>query len=595
VVERVNSGLAQALTGRPDAGDLLALGEARGLFVSRLDTSGWYRIHPLIRSVLMSELARRSPARVHEQHALAALWFEESDQVTLALEHWLLARRYRDALRVLAAHTTALYDSGREATVARTLAAIPLSIAAADVSALLEFAWCHLLVSRQGFLQAVEQASDAARHAAELSSIARGRLAMVQSVAALLRGDWTEAGDLAERAKQAFGDSWWLDPIGRFVWNLRAREIALSERWDHSGAEISKTMLEVSVDPERRLDFEGTRALGEALAGRPLDALQIAAGVRGAAEVANMTILRTELSIAEAIAHRELGDRARAVVELTALAETPVAAAPYCQLLANLELTLAWVEEGDLTQADRMFARATDLAEAELAGTGGRAWLARVGSRRALAVGDMQRADGWCEQIEDPFWRETTKARILLAQGRANEAQAALERVTPRCLRHEVVRDLLRSRAAAGHDESLKWAIAAAELAAAHGMLQTVAAEGPDVLHLVESAAWRLPEAWLDRLRRAAVPGLISNSASRARHPVEALTERERDVLRLMPSRLTLREIADELHISVNTLKFHLKVIYRKLGCNSRAEAAEAARAMGRLRRPGQASNPLPR
>jgi len=463
------------------------------------------------------------------------------------------------------------------------------------VSALLEFAWCHLLVSRQGFLQAVEQASDAARHAAELSSIARGRLAMVQSVAALLRGDWTEAGDLAERAKQAFGDSWWLDPIGRFVWNLRAREIALSERWDHSGAEISKTMLEVSVDPERRLDFEGTRALGEALAGRPLDALQIAAGVRGAAEVANMTILRTELSIAEAIAHRELGDRARAVVELTALAETPVAAAPYCQLLANLELTLAWVEEGDLTQADRMFARATDLAEAELAGTGGRAWLARVGSSRALAVGDMQRADGWCEQIEDPFWRETTKARILLAQGRANEAQAALERVTPRCLRHEVVRDLLRSRAAAGHDESLKWAIAAAELAAAHGMLQTVAAEGPDVLHLVESAAWRLPAAWLDRLRRAAVPGLISNSASRARHPVEALTERERDVLRLMPSRLTLREIADELHISVNTLKFHLKVIYRKLGCNSRAEAAEAARAMGRLRRPGQASNPLPR
>ena len=62
--------------------------------------------------------------------------------------------------------------------------------------------------------------------------------------------------------------------------------------------------------------------------------------------------------------------------------------------------------------------------------------------------------------------------------------------------------------------------------------------------------------------------------------PSEALTDRERDVLRFLPSRLTLPEIADELFISVNTLKFHLKLIYRKLGVNSRAEAAEIARAM---------------
>ena len=56
-------------------------------------------------------------------------------------------------------------------------------------------------------------------------------------------------------------------------------------------------------------------------------------------------------------------------------------------------------------------------------------------------------------------------------------------------------------------------------------------------------------------------------------------------MLRFLPSRLTVREIADELYISVNTLKFHLRVIYRKLGVNSRAEAAEIARAMTKLRR----------
>ncbi len=61
---------------------------------------------------------------------------------------------------------------------------------------------------------------------------------------------------------------------------------------------------------------------------------------------------------------------------------------------------------------------------------------------------------------------------------------------------------------------------------------------------------------------------------------VEPLTERELDVVRFLPSRLTVREIAGELYISQNTLKFHLKVIYRKLGVSSRAEASEVARRM---------------
>ena len=93
------------------------------------------------------------------------------------------------------------------------------------------------------------------------------------------------------------------------------------------------------------------------------------------------------------------------------------------------------------------------------------------------------------------------------------------------------------------------------------------------------------PIEWMDRLRRV-------TAERQARVPtstldmVEALTERERDVLRFLPSRLTIREIADELYVSVNTLKFHVKVIYRKLGVNSRAEASEVARTMTNLPRP---------
>ena len=118
-----------------------------------------------------------------------------------------------------------------------------------------------------------------------------------------------------------------------------------------------------------------------------------------------------------------------------------------------------------------------------------------------------------------------------------------------------------------------------------HGMLESVASEGQEAVELVEHTAWRASPEWLDRLRRRATDR--NAGPSTPVDLIEPLTERERDILRFLPSRLTIREIADERYVSVNTLKFHLKAIYRKLGVGSRAEAAELARSMtGLLRQP---------
>jgi len=59
---------------------------------------------------------------------------------------------------------------------------------------------------------------------------------------------------------------------------------------------------------------------------------------------------------------------------------------------------------------------------------------------------------------------------------------------------------------------------------------------------------------------------------------VDPLTDRERDVLRLLRSELSLREIANELYISYNTVKGYSKSIYRKLGVSSREGAVATAR-----------------
>lgn len=63
--------------------------------------------------------------------------------------------------------------------------------------------------------------------------------------------------------------------------------------------------------------------------------------------------------------------------------------------------------------------------------------------------------------------------------------------------------------------------------------------------------------------------------------PAEPLSERELAVLRLLSTPLTKREIADQLYVSINTVKTQTAAIYRKLGATSRADAIHRARTLG--------------
>jgi LuxR family maltose regulon positive regulatory protein len=578
VVERIDPGLARALTGRSDAADLLRRAEARGLFATRLPGCGGYGLHPVVRGALVARAEAQDPERQAERHLLAARWYEGARDVERALEHLLAAGRPRDALRLLAAEHADLYDSGREATVLRAIAAIPPEVAHDDLAAMLDYAWCHLLVDRRRFVALVEKLTWWADTPGTDPAI-RPRITMLHSVRATVSGCWRDGGLLAGQALTTMGDGWWRDPLGRFGWNMVARDVALSERWDPDADDVRQGELALSRDPERRLAFEGTRALGEALAGRPVDALRVAAAVRHAADVARLPILRLELGVAEAIAHREIGDAARALAELEALATTPAGTLLFCQVLAAGELVQAHLDAGDVAAARGELGRIEALVDGEALGADVRGCMARTGALVALADGAVGEARRWSDRIGDPFWTPVTAARIDLAVGSRADAAAALDDAVARCARHVVVRALLLARAVDGRDEALRLAGFAAGRAAGLGLLRTVAAEGADVVQLVERAAHRVPEQWLDRLRRVSV-GAPDPTALSPGDPVATLTDRERDVLRLLASRLTVREIAGELYVSPNTLKFHLKTIYRKLAVGSRAEAAAVARRM---------------
>ncbi|MGW4856655.1 response regulator transcription factor, partial [Streptomyces sp. NPDC004288] len=65
--------------------------------------------------------------------------------------------------------------------------------------------------------------------------------------------------------------------------------------------------------------------------------------------------------------------------------------------------------------------------------------------------------------------------------------------------------------------------------------------------------------------------------------PVEELSERERDVLERLARAMSTEDIAADLYVSVNTVKTHLKSVYRKLSVHRRNEAVRRARELGLL------------
>jgi LuxR family maltose regulon positive regulatory protein len=169
------------------------------------------------------------------------------------------------------------------------------------------------------------------------------------------------------------------------------------------------------------------------------------------------------------------------------------------------------------------------------------------------------------------------------------------------------------STLAAGHGLEAHWVNAAAHLALAHahearGDPEAARPEAERALELVRRGPGRLELAlalitlarllpkrafeWLAEAERTIAscpdPGFLSAPIVKPPRPRAAtrgdeLSPRELEVLRLLATRLTLREIGNELFVSQNTVKTHAASIYRKLNASTRAEAVAGGRETGLL------------
>ena len=349
IVERVNGRLGRGADRPRRRRRPPELADQRGLFLTRLGVDGWFTVHSLVRAALLAELARRPHDALVEQHARAARWLEDAGELAAALDHWLLAGRPRDAVAATRRSPPTALRHGAGGDDRRVIAAIPAHVAGADLTALLEYAWCHVLVDRRRFTAVVEQARWWADHhevsqvagEADLAAVDRGRRSTGPGPRV---ADWPAR---RWRVRCAVVETHW-----HFCWNMIGREIALGERWQPEGARRPRCPPGARPRSRTRLALQGTQALGEALAGRPSTrsrSLPVCAACRS----------RDQHDDPAWRARRRRGGRPprngrpppSLSQELVELAAEPAETMLYRRVLAMLELTQAHLDVGELNTA----------------------------------------------------------------------------------------------------------------------------------------------------------------------------------------------------------------------------------------------------
>jgi len=589
----IPAALAAELSGREDAGSLLHELERTALVVRVPDdphgsdgAEDSYRIQELLRSHLAADLLRRGRRHTEALHGRAARWWAAHDRPIRALDHAALGGAPRLTADLLRRFAVPLFLTGDHRTLRRALSTLPSDD---DPWLALASALAHL------------GAGDGAQARADLRrarlhpSLDDPRLLLLLTATEQLgagAGPPDHGPPVPDLELPA-------DPAVEALVRLGRGTRILLRRGERTGA---------------RRELEAALALGRAhgfdhLVLRCLTLLGVIASAAG--DVPAMSALGTETSVAAAehgwgsspwsatasamLAYAALyrcrADEARRFAARGLAASAADPGEPIVPLLAALQTVrgAAEFDGGDRAAGlARMRQARSDLGELAVAPEQA-ASTAVLEFRAALALGHAvaaRTAQGWLAArtsgtAEPVLMRAWTEA----AAGRLDQARALLPPLldgsVPALLAHSPVEAWLLEAAAA---------VAAGERPAARVALQTALglAEPLEALRPFAHADPRVRELLAHQHGSFGTAEAFGELALAVGADVglrrsAGLSGRELTVLALLPSLLSLDEIAADLAVSVNTVKTHVRSIYTKLGVGSRRLAVLAAHEQGLL------------
>ncbi len=611
VADRISGALADALTGRQDGDRTLDWLERSNLFVVALGPGrAWYRYHHLFVELLRYELRRQAPGEVAGLHRRAARWHAAHGFPVEAIRHALDAEDWDQAAELLVEHGVGLGLRGQSVTIRQLYERLPGEVVRANpelaalvaldrytladhdgVAAYLELArrQRHLLpegrTHRYGLLIALLQLVSAWGWGRLDEALAAGRdvLALqARAGAQVVPGAWDDDVRAVALGHLGAAELWTGD--------LDAAEAHLRDGW--------LVAEQVGFDSSR-LNCMSQLAVLHVARGQLHAALRTG---RAAVEFAEQRGWSTSSQVAGA--HFALAWACLERDELTEAGRHVEQALASCHAYPQRPVGLgAALVQARLRQAqgDPVGGSAVlSAARQELAGWTPPSWLRRclavTDAELHTAAGDSAAARLALEGLEEgrddgpsTAAEAVALARLLLADGDPAGAAEALSPAlqgrppagSPAPLVTAWLLAAVAAQALGDHARASRSLERALALAAPEGFRQAFADGGAPAralleAHLHEGTAYRSFVG--DLLESTTEPAPQAPASAALVGLVDQLSERERVVLRYLPSRLSAAEIADELYVSVHTVKTHIRHIYRKLQATSRREAISQAR-----------------
>ncbi|MBD9500591.1 LuxR C-terminal-related transcriptional regulator [Pseudomonas sp. BGr12] len=626
VCNRFCPALCAALVNRPDAVAealaLLARLEQDNLFLIALDSSdpeSWYRLHPLLRETLLGLFARRDSEHQRAVHSRAWSWLRERDQLIDAVRHAVAGGEAAAAAQLVEERLEALYAQGDLRILVELARLLPRE--QVQTSIRLRLLLARMQVFARDFAACEQSIAELDQDVPVDDNDSRFRVAMLRAVLAVQRDNTDEAlGILPQLLNPPPGVnsvmiggslnilSWLYMNRGEYE---RARQvqlerppllvdgapllgtaggtlqgrclIGLSLAMEGQIAQAERIYREVIYEAQRHgRSCADARHLATALLGDTLyesneidDALQLLEPQIDLLE--RISIPDSVLRALEVLgkAHWVAGNRREAFAYLEHLDEYArrhqldrlMAHALVWQVHWHLQLGEVVAAETKLARLDAIAARHPDAATSH---------------RKDIFI-IVENAHVRWDAAHGDLHSATLRLNRMIEAGEQDGRQLAVTRLKMLCAVFDAQRGQI--------DQAREKVMALLRTAQRFGQLRSVVDAHPDALQLIETLTrdQQLDPVlafYVERLRgtrRVAAQPATAEAAPRATGlqlgaGMEPLSERELEVLRLLAQALPNKKIARALGLSHETVKWHLRHIYSKLGVGSRDEAVARLR-----------------
>ena len=613
--------------------------ESSNLFIVPLDNERrWYRYHRLFTDLLRSRLHQTCPNLVPTLHLRASTWYEQNRLMAEAIHHAASAEDLERATDLIEQAAEATLMRSQVATFLNWVEMVPKELVRARPALYLLYVWA--LVLRGSPLEVIEShLQDIARSAGadEDTNLVLSKVAVMRAFIAAFQDQLPSAAEMSRQALERLPeDDSYLRNVARWVLGMThmmggdiASGTQIMDEVVRKSQEIGNVLVTASVLiqlaelhrqrgqlHEAKATYERVLALATddhghilPVAGKALTGLgklwrewndfetatrYLVEGIEVISQWRKIAALEGHLHLARIKQTQGNWIGARDAIEKARQLAVEFDASEIDDRVVDFQQVRLWIRQGD-TDPSCLEAAMRWFEERGLALS-----TARGLDTEAALVELAEMAEKGDDDSFSHRWRRyehITLAQVLIKQGQPDEALALLEPILGMIERQGQTRtvisvQILRALAFQAQND-IEQAMTALEralsLAEPGGYVRTFVDEGEQMARLLRRAVTRgIAVEYASQLLAAF--GVWERGRTGVPPPphspptlTEPLSERELEVLRLLTTTLSTPEIAQELVVSVHTVRSHVKSIYSKLDVHRRAEAVQRAKELGLL------------